>query len=160
MRKEWLAHAIWSQLQGKMKTVTCQSPVSGPRYRFSCALTVTFEARPRFGHRAGWGSAEMGSRRRLTPNRGVSRRGRVSGGEARGRTQAAACRHWLRRDTPSTRVGDKRMSVQREEGANGGGTDGAEKQRKENTETERKRPRMLGSDWSAWIPMAKQAYAS
>ena len=52
------------------------------------------------------------------------------------------------------------MSVQREEGANGGGTDGAEKQRKENTETERKRPRMLGSDWSAWIPMAKQAYAS
>lgn len=32
MRKEWLARAIWSQLQGKMKRVTCQSPKWGPRY--------------------------------------------------------------------------------------------------------------------------------
>ena len=62
---------------------------------------------------------------------------------------------------PATCGGDRGVSVQGEEGADGGGTKGAEKRRKENREREREsaRARVLGSDWSAWIPVAKQACA-
>lgn len=46
---------------------------------------------------------------------------------------------------PATCVGDRGVPVQGEEGADGGGTKGAEKRRKENTETETHRERQRAS---------------
>ena len=121
--------------QSDVRSVTCVGPWSPFLLRSDGGLWSAASLWAQWGLR----NSRNGSWRRLSPDRGESWGGQVSGAEARCRP--AACRRWLRGDAPrvflapATCAGDTGMLV-RGRRVRRGGMKGGEKQRKGDTETE------------------------